>query len=90
MKIFACRNGTKEVKFGEEKKKKTYIVLCLIRDKSYIDDIVEKVNELGSKNLAISQMTPIRVAHRRSLISRNKQIHFMKAVKVGGEYIRKI
>ncbi|XP_044745874.1 tRNA pseudouridine synthase Pus10 isoform X2 [Coccinella septempunctata] len=78
------RNGTKEVKFGEEKKKKTYSVLCLIRDCSCTEEIVEKINQLGCKNLTIEQMTPIRVAHRRSLIARKKNIHFMKAVSIKG------
>lgn len=78
------RNGTKEVKFGEEKKKKTYIVLCLLRDESKIDEIITKINELGCKDLVIEQMTPIRVAHRRSLIVRTKHIHYMEAVRVEG------
>lgn len=62
------------IKEGEQYKKKSY--KALVYCNPHLDPfILEKVNTL--KDITISQKTPIRVLHKRSLSVRDKMIHHM-------------
>ncbi|GFS76017.1 tRNA pseudouridine synthase Pus10 [Nephila pilipes] len=64
------------LKEGEEKKRKTYVALCLVKKILSPED--EK--KLGSlKDVKLEQKTPIRVLHRRTLATREKVLHNMEA-----------
>ncbi|KAL3286525.1 hypothetical protein HHI36_001030 [Cryptolaemus montrouzieri] len=77
------KTALKEIKCGEELKRKTYIALCLIKDPmKYAGEVVPKINEVDCKNLIIQQKTPTRVIHRRTLSTRPKQIFYMKAIEI--------
>lgn len=70
------------IKLGEQQKKKTYRALC----KTEAPNINEVINIINSQeeNLKIAQKTVMRVLHRRTLLTRDKIIHHMKAIEVPG------
>lgn len=70
-----------KIKTGEESKKKTYKALCKT-DAPDIKQAIEKINALEA--LEITQATPMRVLHRRSLLPRTKTIHKMEAKETEG------
>lgn len=61
---------------GEESKKKIYRALCTIQQEA----TAELLTKLNIPNgMTIHQMTPLRVLHRRPLLSRPRQVHSVKA-----------
>ena len=70
------KGRTTAIKQGEENKVKYYSAL-VVTTKHFAADQLCFLND--TKELEISQKTPIRVLHRRPLIARQKTIHSMKA-----------
>lgn len=70
------------IKLGEEEKKKTYKALCKTESPN-IKEVVETINK-QPLNLEITQLTPMRVLHRRTLMPRQKIIHRITAVELPG------
>ncbi|XP_050304573.1 putative tRNA pseudouridine synthase Pus10 [Anthonomus grandis grandis] len=70
----------KRIKHGEALKKKKYKALCKTWAPN-IEDVITKINNYGEE-FAIQQLTVMRVLHRRTILSREKIIHKMSAVKV--------
>ncbi|XP_074595631.1 pseudouridine synthase 10 isoform X1 [Brevipalpus obovatus] len=67
------KNEVKEMmKLGEAEKTKDYRALCCI-DRDFTDEDLSKLNRIH--DFIISQKTPIRVLHRRSLATRSRTIH---------------
>ncbi|KAF7282622.1 hypothetical protein GWI33_002340 [Rhynchophorus ferrugineus] len=70
------------IKLGEEEKKKTYRALCKTESPN-IKEAIESINK-QPLNLEITQLTPMRVLHRRTLLARKKTIHSIKAMELPG------
>jgi tRNA pseudouridine(54/55) synthase len=66
-----------------ENKRKTYACVVWTSRRLTAEDI-EKVN--GVKDLEIQQMTPVRVLHRRTLLTRSRMIHAIKCVQLNPHY----
>ncbi|KAI8064530.1 hypothetical protein BC940DRAFT_305965 [Gongronella butleri] len=64
------------IKDGEESKRKTYQALVWVSS-PVTDELISKCNELGSKEIEVSQHTPVRVTQRRAMMERRKLIHSM-------------
>ncbi|GFR02467.1 tRNA pseudouridine synthase Pus10 [Trichonephila clavata] len=73
------------LKEGEEKKRKNYVALCLVK-KILSPEDVEKLQSL--KELKLEQKTPIRVLHRRTLATRERLIHSMEAKLVSDHLLQ--
>ncbi|KAK7068269.1 putative tRNA pseudouridine synthase Pus10 [Halocaridina rubra] len=67
------------LKEGEEEKTKAYCALCVVRT-GYDPALLSQLSEM--KELIIQQQTPLRVLHRRALMTRPKVIHEMSASPV--------
>ena len=81
-----CERGYIDVikKFEDSKiKNYTAIVWC---EKEITDKDIEILNDI--KNLEITQKTPIRVAHRRTLLDRKKTILNLKANQINEHFIK--
>lgn len=75
-----CRRNSSLLKDGEETKTKNYCALCLIPDGSEIPpEVLEKLNSTPVP-LVLQQKTPIRVLHRRSLMTRERSVYSIKAI----------
>lgn len=71
------------IKSGEESKPKTYRALC----KTAAPDIKAAIDLLNKQSeLTVSQLTVMRVLHRRTLMARDKTIYKMSATEVPGTY----
>lgn len=70
------------IKFGEESKSKTYVALCKFISFNNVDTIIERINNYGA--VTLHQLTPVRVSHRRALLTRTKMIYSMNAKRVDG------
>ncbi|KAG5876910.1 hypothetical protein JTB14_037735 [Gonioctena quinquepunctata] len=78
------RNSVKQIKEGEEFKKKHYLALCKALAPN-VEEVIKAINTYHSDQpLEINQKTPLRVLHRRTLSVRKKIIYFMKASPVPG------
>lgn len=64
------------IKFGEEKKTKTYRALCILNEPATVE-VLQKLNI--PEGFEIKQWTPIRVLHRRPLLQRPRRVHSVKA-----------
>ncbi|XP_055686481.1 putative tRNA pseudouridine synthase Pus10 [Lutzomyia longipalpis] len=64
------------IKEGEESKKKMYRALCLLESPATVE-IMKKLNI--SEEFTVQQFTPIRVLHRRALMTRPRIIYSVKA-----------
>lgn len=68
------------LKDGEESKTKSYCALCLIPEVTSIEPgLLQKLNE-HPLPIVLQQKTPLRVLHRRSLITRERSVYSMKAM----------
>ncbi|RWS28935.1 putative tRNA pseudouridine synthase Pus10-like protein [Leptotrombidium deliense] len=67
------------LKQGEENKTKEYAALCCF-DRSLTEDDLNKIENIHE--LEIHQKTPIRVLHRRSLVTRKRKIYKASAKRV--------
>ncbi|KAL0083021.1 hypothetical protein J3Q64DRAFT_1751151 [Phycomyces blakesleeanus] len=76
-------SDTKIIKEGEETKCKSYRALVWI-SQPITDEIIEKVNKVGSAPFKIQQTTPLRVFQRRSAAIREKEIHTCHLERVDG------
>ncbi|XP_066247646.1 putative tRNA pseudouridine synthase Pus10 [Euwallacea similis] len=78
--VFA--SNLKIIKCGEASKKKTYRALC----KTTAPNIKDAISIINGQNgeLKISQVTVMRVLHRRTLMAREKTIYEMKATEILG------
>ena len=75
---------TEFIKKAEVNKMKIYS--CFVWVQKKLND--EDINKLNSiKNLELTQKTPIRVLHRRSLMDRKKIIYELKAEKVSDHFM---
>lgn len=72
------REHTKNIKFGEEHKKKQYRALCCTMEKIVPNSVIERINAVD-KEFVIEQPTPIRVLHRRPLLKRPRTIFSVHA-----------
>ncbi|KAK9880078.1 hypothetical protein WA026_008589 [Henosepilachna vigintioctopunctata] len=77
------KNSVKEVKCGEEFKKKTYVALCLVTEPKPVEEIVDRINKING-SIVTEQKTPVRVAHRRALMARKRLIHYIRAAVIPG------
>ncbi|KAJ5068593.1 tRNA pseudouridine synthase pus10-related [Anaeramoeba ignava] len=92
-----------QIKEGEENKRKEYwgiVWLSKPTDKSKINQIVAQVYSEKSDSFVIYQKTPVRVLHRRAILSRERKIFslqfdlinphflFMKTQTQAGTYIK--
>ncbi|KAI8369818.1 hypothetical protein EDC96DRAFT_478627 [Choanephora cucurbitarum] len=64
----------KIIKEGEETKTKQYRALVWLSE-PLTDELVDRINQVGSKAFTIQQKTPVRVFQRRSAAIRPKTIH---------------
>ncbi|XP_066146067.1 tRNA pseudouridine synthase Pus10 isoform X2 [Euwallacea fornicatus] len=78
--VFA--SNLKKIKCGEASKKKTYRALCKTTAPN-IKDVISIINKQNGE-LKISQITVMRVLHRRTLMVREKAIYKMKATEILG------
>ncbi|CAG9769191.1 unnamed protein product [Ceutorhynchus assimilis] len=70
------------IKHGEETKRKTYRGLCKTTAPN-IKDVISKIN--AQKELTISQLTVMRVLHRRTLMTRKREIPIISAAEIPGQ-----
>lgn len=69
------RNELANIKSGEEHKKKNYRALCLLK----VPTTPEIIHKLNIPNgFSVQQKTPLRVLHRRPLLTRPRQIFHVK------------
>lgn len=72
-----------EIRQGEEHKLKVYA--CIIWTEKVLDlAAIEKINNIT--DLLVHQKTPIRVMHRRSLLTRDKKVLRAKCRKINDHY----
>jgi tRNA pseudouridine synthase 10 len=72
-----------EIRQGEEKKLKVYV--CLVWSQNLLTpSMITKLNEI--KDLTVFQKTPIRVMHRRSLMTREKKVLRAKCKKINDHF----
>ncbi|KAK2720039.1 tRNA pseudouridine synthase Pus10-like [Artemia franciscana] len=76
------KNEIKNLKEGEEEKKKTYKALCITKQVPAPEAIMKIQN---SERLVLEQKTPIRVLHRRPLAIRKRAVENIKLTKVPKE-----
>lgn len=70
-----CRDELVHIKTGEENKRKFYRALCILKEPA----TVETMQKLDIPNgFIVQQPTPLRVLHRRPLLTRPRQIHSVK------------
>jgi tRNA pseudouridine synthase 10 len=79
------REQTKPIKEGEDAKTKCYEALCYSNERISENDI-EIINNL--KEVITYQKTPLRVLHRRSVMTREKKITDLKASLVDSHHFR--
>ncbi|XP_060529651.1 putative tRNA pseudouridine synthase Pus10 isoform X2 [Cylas formicarius] len=77
-------SDTKIIKTGEIEKRKTYKALCHTFVPN-VQDAVDIINGI-SRNLEISQLTCMRVLHRRTMLSRKKKVHKIFASAIPGQH----
>lgn len=65
-----------QIKSGEETKKKMYRAVCIVQEPVTVD-IMNKLNM--PDGVLVHQITPLRVLHRRPLLTRPRQIYSVKA-----------
>ncbi|XP_068214830.1 tRNA pseudouridine synthase Pus10 [Palaemon carinicauda] len=70
------KKDIKNLKEGEEEKTKAYCALCIVRG-GYDPLLLSQLS--GMKELVVQQKTPVRVLHRRPLLTRPRIIHEMRA-----------
>lgn len=70
------REDLSAIKSGEEDKKKLYRALCIL-DQPATVELMEKLNM--PEGFMTQQITPLRVLHRRPLLTRPRQIYSVKA-----------
>jgi tRNA pseudouridine synthase 10 len=82
LQIVTKQDVSKNLSEGQETKRKEYRALCCC-SRRLTDDDFRKINNLSE--ICISQRTPIRVLHRRTLAVRRRIIHNLKieSVQVG-------
>ena len=73
----------KQIKAGEETKRKSYRALCCTMEGPVTAEIIDKINSLSE--FEIKQATPIRVLHRRPLIKRPRMIYSVRAYLIEGQ-----
>ena len=66
----------KHIKEGEEFKKKHYRALCSLKEPATVEDL-QKLDI--PEGFTINQITPLRVLHRRPLLTRPRNIYSVKA-----------
>lgn len=70
------RDETLHIRTGAEQKRKFYRALCVLKEPA-TKEMLEKLNLHDT--LEIRQMTPLRVLHRRPLLSRARLVYNLKA-----------
>lgn len=76
---------SKRLKEGEEEKRKCYEALCWSEEPITAQDL-ERINAV--RELQIDQDTPIRVLHRRTLMTRQRVIHELGAKQEDEHHLR--
>ena len=69
------REDLSAIKSGEEDKKKTYRALCILKEPATVE-LMERLNM--PEGFITQQITPLRVLHRRPLLTRPRQIYSVK------------
>lgn len=72
------------IKTGEEQKRKFYRALCVL-DVPVTVDIIQKLQI--PDGFLVQQQTPLRVLHRRPLLTRPRQIYSVKGFLHRGKHI---
>lgn len=67
---------TKKLKEAEETKRKHYVAVCCSQSPLSAEQL-QSLDRYAKEELVINQRTPLRVMHRRSVISRERIIHKM-------------
>lgn len=78
------REDLAHIKTGEEEKKKFYRALCVLETPATID-IIRKLDI--SNSFTVQQKTPLRVLHRRPLLTRPREIYSVKGFIYRGLFI---
>lgn len=73
--MISIREELVHIKTGEEQKKKIYQALCVL-DTPATADIIRKLDI--PNGFLVQQQTPLRVLHRRPLLTRPRQIFSVK------------
>jgi len=76
------KDETSILKHGEEDKQKRYVAVCWSKDEITDDQIAELA---AVKDLTLQQKTPIRVLHRRPLVTRERTVHDFSAQLINTE-----
>ncbi|XP_064109081.1 tRNA pseudouridine synthase Pus10-like isoform X1 [Macrobrachium nipponense] len=79
------KKDVKNLKEGEEEKTKAYCALCIARA-GYDPSLLKQLS--GMKELVIQQKTPVRVLHRRPLLTRPRIIHEMWASSIDSFFFK--
>lgn len=79
------KKDVKSLKEGEEEKTKAYCGLCIVRD-GYDPALLSRLS--GMTELTLQQKTPVRVLHRRPLLTRPRVIHEMKATPIDNYFFK--
>lgn len=77
------KDKTVAIKYGEENKRKVYSAL-IVTEKPITTDQLHCLND--TKELTILQKTPIRVLHRRPLLTRQRIIHSMNTQYINEQH----
>ena len=77
------KDKTAAIKYGEENKRKLYSAL-IATEKPITTDQLHCLND--TKELVILQKTPIRVLHRRSLLTRQRIVHSMNTQYINEQH----
>ncbi|KAL1491413.1 hypothetical protein ABEB36_012014 [Hypothenemus hampei] len=73
----------RRIKHGEEQKRKTYKAICKTTCPN-VKEAISVINKHGESQLNVTQLTVMRVLHRRTLLPRNKIIYHMTAEEIPG------
>lgn len=76
---------SKRLKEGEEEKRKCYEALCW-SEQAVTDEDLAQINAV--RELEIEQDTPVRVLHRRTLMTRRRTIHELAARHEDDHHLR--
>lgn len=77
-------NDLRQIKDGEQHKKKHYRALCHTTHPD-VNHVINVINGYKDQVLEIAQLTPIRVLHRRTISTRPRSIYSMMASAVTGK-----
>ncbi len=88
VEIRSLRMGSKSameaLQRGADAKRKVYACVVWVGKSVSSQELRERLD--GVKNLQLDQKTPLRVLHRRSLMSRDNVIHWMRSERLNSRF----